>query len=620
MGSDDDSLTKDADQLEMQNMQTKFVNSELNMMVATKAFGMGIDKPNVRFTVHYGYPGSIESFVQEAGRAGRDRAVALNYILYHPDGDFDTQNFFFKRSFKARNQEVRVLHELLTRITFPSGECTALNAALRENFPDLEITASLYTRKGASAPETLYLDDSEGLKYGRVNVSNPQNLRGYIEDREPAVEPAVLQRVVNAAVSFLMSFPTEARSSSKALVEALGGGVAPGSIDGILPRLERIQDGEEPGELVVGFSNGMVRELCDEAARFGIRFTEKELAQHAGASSGVSFANAAGRNVTSPTGQQGLPDELVKLLEKKHERIRLEADTARAIHRLCLLGVVADYTIQYTEKTFRLVLAPKQNPQELRDTFQRYLARYTTPESAKAQAEAVVEQQKGQSLIEKYIGALLDFNDTEIRAKRERSIAEMGAACELGLKPEENLSEYFDLYFNSKYARNEHLPTDTQQGKYFDQDMVWKYLDYMVKPPDGTGKERDNIKHLRGACARLLAASPHNGALLLLGAFSTLFLELTKHEEDRVDSLIESAQKQLFDGFLRYDELGTMKLTELVAFVQEFAKKAGQYDTRIAAYVTANIEEPLQLKLHTRWLTDFTTRFCDISTSSALAQ
>ncbi|OUJ69948.1 DEAD/DEAH box helicase [Hymenobacter crusticola] len=620
MGSDDDSVTKEDDQLKMQKMQTQFVNSELNVMVATKAFGMGIDKPNVRFTVHYGYPGSIESFVQEAGRAGRDRAVALNYILYNPTVDFKTNNFFFERSFKARKQEVRVLHELLTLITFPSQECSALNTALGEAFPDQEITARLYTRKGAKWPEALYLQTAEGAKYGRIVVSNPQNLLGYIEDKEPAAEPVVLHQVINTAIAFLMGMkPVEARSTSKAFVEALGCGVAPGSIEGILPRLERVQHGERPGELIVGFSNGTIRELCEDAARFNILFTEKELEKHAGATSGSGFASAAGRDIISAEGQRGLPTELVKLFEKKHARIRLEADTARAIHRLCLLGVIEDYTIQYTEKTFRVVLAPKQTPEELRDTFQRYLARYTTPESAKAQAEAVLENQKGQSLIEKYIGALLDFNDTEIRAKRERSIIEMGAACDTGLNPNENLSEYFDLYFNSKYARHQYLPTDTQQGKYFDQNTIWKYLNFMVEPPDRTGKERDNIKHLRGACSRLLAASPHNGAFLLLGAFSTLFLELTKHPEDQVQSLIESAQKQLFDGFLSYDKLGTMTLTELVTFVQEFARATGRYDTRIGDYVTANIEEPLQLQLHTRWLTDFTTRFCNIIPSPALA-
>ncbi len=61
---------------------TGFLTGNENLMVATKAFGMGIDKPNVRMTVHLFYPSSLESFVQEAGRAGRDRKMALATIMH----------------------------------------------------------------------------------------------------------------------------------------------------------------------------------------------------------------------------------------------------------------------------------------------------------------------------------------------------------------------------------------------------------------------------------------------------------------------------------------------------------------------------------------------------------
>ena len=61
-----------------------FIDNEQNLMVATKAFGMGIDKPNIRFTVNFNHPSSIESFVQEAGRGGRDRKNAISYILFDP--------------------------------------------------------------------------------------------------------------------------------------------------------------------------------------------------------------------------------------------------------------------------------------------------------------------------------------------------------------------------------------------------------------------------------------------------------------------------------------------------------------------------------------------------------
>ena len=59
-----------------------FKRNRVPILVATKAFGMGIDKPNVRYTIHFGMPGSLESFYQEAGRAGRDRKPARCVIVF----------------------------------------------------------------------------------------------------------------------------------------------------------------------------------------------------------------------------------------------------------------------------------------------------------------------------------------------------------------------------------------------------------------------------------------------------------------------------------------------------------------------------------------------------------
>ncbi len=58
---------------EKQANQDAFINDEVQVMVATSAFGMGVDKPNVRLMVHYDISDSLENYVQEAGRAGRDQ-------------------------------------------------------------------------------------------------------------------------------------------------------------------------------------------------------------------------------------------------------------------------------------------------------------------------------------------------------------------------------------------------------------------------------------------------------------------------------------------------------------------------------------------------------------------
>jgi ATP-dependent DNA helicase RecQ len=96
--------------------QDRFINNELPLMVATKAFGMGIDKPNVRFTVNINMCSSLESFIQEAGRAGRDRRMALAIILYSDLGDVDknVMMYFYNNTFKGAEHEKQVMHNLLS--------------------------------------------------------------------------------------------------------------------------------------------------------------------------------------------------------------------------------------------------------------------------------------------------------------------------------------------------------------------------------------------------------------------------------------------------------------------------------------------------------------------------
>ena len=93
------------------NIQQQFISGGLRVIVATNAFGMGIDKPDVRLVIHADIPGSLENYVQEAGRAGRDRETARCVLLYTTD-DIERQFGMSARSRLTRPEIHAILKAL----------------------------------------------------------------------------------------------------------------------------------------------------------------------------------------------------------------------------------------------------------------------------------------------------------------------------------------------------------------------------------------------------------------------------------------------------------------------------------------------------------------------------
>ena len=633
MGSGDGDDADAIDEESFKNLDL-FRDNKLPLMVATKAFGMGIDKPNVRFTVNMNYSSSLESFVQEAGRAGRDRKMALSCILladyklvrinrkcpvsdfpmfiirdkWFYDGDLqmildhyglniDEQYF----DYCTPEKDMVKLHcdVCNTRFAFRLcdkdcqkcnkgpcvGPCSEYNRCHLRMIPDVgcgfvykKDMDELLRQNNLTIPARAF--EYQNVDYETVMYFYNNNFKGTLIEKRTMFE--LLSR---SKTQIFYGDDAELKDTVQ-----------------VSDFLQKVLDSEEGTEVVALISSIPIWLYDNGGRRERVYVTGKE--------GDIMHIRNIETGITYNTNKDRL------------EILRDKSDIAKAIYRMCCIGLIDDFTEDYGNRVYRVVAKRKKDGAYYR-ALQTFLERYYTKERA-AQEIAKVPGYKGDNEVQKCLGYLTEFIYEKIAVKRKQAIDDIRTFCMEGVNYGDNwkeaneaLKDFIYYYFNSKFARKEYqtesgldfsLTDDTDEGKVSSFDILFKYMRVIDDDVVGTSSPKDNIKHLQGA-VRLIrrALADPNPSLDLLNVFCLTYLKVGQNK-----NLQEELRNSYLRGYMEFYKQ-TAKKEEFYQKMEEF-KQAFIINNRNAA-TDEEIEQmriwdmQCELGIHSAWLNNFKDKY-----------
>ncbi|MFO7524611.1 MAG: RecQ family ATP-dependent DNA helicase [Ignavibacteriaceae bacterium] len=144
-------------------IQDDFISDKLNVIAATNAFGMGIDKKDIRLIVHYNTTGTIENYYQEIGRAGRDGKESFAFLL-HDDTDINIHNYFLSISYPTKEIIHKIYNAICDYAQIATGNLSdkeiSINADYIKNHSGIDISAGLIHSSLKYLEESNYISTS----------------------------------------------------------------------------------------------------------------------------------------------------------------------------------------------------------------------------------------------------------------------------------------------------------------------------------------------------------------------------------------------------------------------------------------------------------------------------